>query len=109
MACVLLYFNLPSENIIDPISPALFSLLLIGGFTAYIWKKSEISLVLISIISGVLALVSYFIHQNILVNVEYLNPALFIGVFSLSNVLFAMILGHWFLNVPNLKITRFFQ
>ena len=106
MACVLLYFNLPSEDIIGPFSPALFSLLLIGGFTAYIWKKSEISLVLISIISGILALVSYFIHQNILVNVEYLNPALFIGVFSLSNVLFAMILGHWFLNVPNLKITR---
>ena len=56
--------------------------------------------------SGFLAVVSYFIHKVILVQVDYLNPAIFIGVFCLSNVLFAMILGHWFLNVPNLKITR---
>ncbi|MAJ44665.1 MAG: hypothetical protein CMF96_07980 [Candidatus Marinimicrobia bacterium] len=106
MACVLLFFNLSLENINQQILLAILSLLIIGSFTAYIWKKEHISLIFITTICGILAFVSYFIHKSILVNSDYLNPAFFIGVFILSNVLFAMILGHWFLNVQNLKIIR---
>jgi len=105
MACILLFFNLSENNLVSDMFPAVASLLLIGAFSAFIWNKVDISMIQISIICGILAIVSYFIHKSIIVEVEYLNPALFIGVFCLSNVLFAMILGHWFLNVPNLKIT----
>tara|TARA_B100001029_G_scaffold179251_1_gene188135 strand:- start:3245 stop:4030 length:786 start_codon:yes stop_codon:yes gene_type:complete len=106
MACILLFFNLNSENFLLKMIPPLIALFLIGGFTALVWKRTNISLVFISIICSILALVSYYIHHQILINIKFLNPALFIGTFILSNILFAMILGHWFLNVPNLKITR---
>ena len=105
MASILLFFNTSENMFFVEMLPAIVPLLLIGSFTAFIWNKKNISMIQISMVCGILAIMSYFIHKSIIVEVEYLNPALFIGVFCLSNVLFAMILGHWFLNVPNLKIT----
>ena len=107
LACILLYFNIAdSNNILLIFGLAVGALLLIGSFTAIIWNKDNIALFQISAICVVLAGVSYFLHQSVIVKVDYLNPAFVIGVFCLSNVLFSMVLGHWFLNVPHLKITR---
>ena len=105
IACIILFFDLTKKNLLSSLSPAIASLLIIGAFTAFIWNKVNISMIQVSAISGLLAIESYFLHKFFLVDIEFLNPAIFIGVFCLSNVLFAMILGHWFLNVPNLKIT----
>ncbi len=107
MACILLFFNNSDFNEISKyLGISLAGLGLIGGYTAFIWNRDNISFVLLSIVCGILAMISYFLHQSIIVNIEFLNPAFMIGVLCLSNVLFAMILGHWFLNVPFLKITR---
>ena len=106
IACIILFFNLTEENLYSSMSPAIASLFIIGAFTAFIWNKVNISMIQVSAVCGLLAIESYFLHKSFLVDIEFLNPAIFIGVFCLSNVLFAMILGHWFLNVPNLKITR---
>ena len=106
IACLLLYFNIQNELDFSKLIPAVTTLILFGSFTAFIWNRVNISLFQVSVMCGLLAVVSYFIHKTILIQVDFLNPAIFIGVFCLSNVLFAMILGHWFLNVPNLKITR---
>ena len=104
---ILFYFNISSlEDTIFSFSLTLIALFLIIGFTAIAWNKINISLIQISIICTILASISYFLHLYVIINVNFLNPAFLIGVFCLSNVLFAMILGHWFLNVPNLKIVR---
>lgn len=106
LACIILLFNLEFKKNISDFLPAFLSFFIIGSYTFYIWKKNYISLYSISAICIILAGVTHHINQSIIFNIEFLNPAYLIGVLILSNVLFAMILGHWYLNVPNLKITR---
>ena len=68
MASILLYFNITNMNdILFSFGLTISALLLIGGFTALIWNKSNISLFQVSTICGILSGVSYYLHKFIIV------------------------------------------
>tara|TARA_B100000029_G_scaffold410677_1_gene412697 strand:- start:18271 stop:19044 length:774 start_codon:yes stop_codon:yes gene_type:complete len=78
---------------------------LLSVVTLYYWRKSSYSNVLISIpsIAGMLliySLISEIISPSIL---SFL--IILVGAFILSGSMFAMILGHWYLNVVNIPIS----
>ena len=85
-----------------------FTIILLSIITWYFWNK-EYPLNLIFCISflGLLSLIYHFYYDTFSfthLNLINLFSSL-IGTLSLSSVIFSMILGHWYLNIPNLPVS----
>ena len=80
-------------------------LIVLLGFTAWTWNRQKISFFVISAVCLTGSLISHVLHTNVIVLGGITHPASLLGAVCLTSVLFSMILGHWYLNVPDLKIT----
>lgn len=100
---IVLFFTQNFEN--NNIMLILLYLAVLLGFTAWIWNRYSIPLFVICIVSLTGSLVSHVTHSNFIIENSSPHPASLIGAACLVSVLFSMILGHWYLNVPDLKIT----
>jgi len=86
----------------------IFVIILLSIITWYYWNKQyPQNLIFCVSFLGLLTLVYHFYYDTFLFtffNLINLASSL-IGTLSLSSVIFSMILGHWYLNIPNLPIS----
>ena len=106
IASIIMFFT--QSTVIDGNSNFLLTgmyLAVLLGFTAWIWNRKIIPFAVICAVSLMGSLVSHVLHANVILPEASPHPASLLGAVCLVNVLFSMILGHWYLNVPDLKIT----
>ena len=82
-------------------------LLLLGTLTAYYWNRNQIHNIIITTISllgcfTLLNIMRYLVHSDIYLQA---SVSIMIGSMITAGVFFAMILGHWYLNVIALPIS----
>ena len=74
--------------------------------TWYFWnKKYPISIIImLSIVGLVTLIINFYYDKSSFTNMINYSSTI-VGTLSLSCVIFSMILGHWYLNIPNLPIS----
>ena len=102
------YFSLNQSFEISQNLNSIFLLIIIlfSIITWYYWnKKYPLYLILFLSSIGLLVLVMNFYYDkfSIMNIINYM--ASIVGTLSLSSVIFSMILGHWYLNIPNLPVS----
>ena len=68
-------------------------------------KNYPIKLIVLISLSGLCLLINSFYNLNLTSLFEFIHILTSIlGILTLSSVMFSMILGHWYLNIPNLPV-----
>jgi len=81
-------------------------IILFSIITWYYWEKNyPIKLIVLISLSGLCLLIYSFYNLNLTSLFEFIHILTSIlGILTLSSVMFSMILGHWYLNIPNLPV-----
>lgn len=101
------YFESNQFNFFYGLNGGYFLLIVLFSYTTwYCWEKNypKKIIFLISILGlGLLVFNFYNLNFKSVFDLIYILTSL-IGIFTLSSVMFSMILGHWYLNIPNLPV-----